>query len=124
MGAEVEELLERQKVLVSLLAPLPKADEHKVLLQVTLFFGPGVQAGVLDRHRRLDRERLRPLHLVGPERPVAVALGEYSGADGLLVGDQRQRPQRLDAEDAGVRRVDPRVWPGGVADDRLTPRED
>src|SRR5213595_282205 len=44
MGAEVEELLERQKVLVSLLAPLPKADEHKVLLQVTLLFGARVRA--------------------------------------------------------------------------------
>ena len=61
--AEVEELLERQQVLVGLLAPLAEADQDEVLLEVALLFGERVQARVLDRHRGLQRERLRALHL-------------------------------------------------------------
>src|ERR1700680_4279784 len=76
MRTEVEELLEGQQVLIRLLAPLAKADEHEVLLQVPLLLGQRMQPGVLDRHRRLEGEALRAHDLVRREGVPAAALGE------------------------------------------------
>ena len=104
--AEVEELLQREQVLVCLLAPLAEADQHEILLQVPLFLCHRVQARVLDRDRRLQRKRLSPLHFFWRERAPALALGQDGGADRLAVGDQRQRDQRADSERPHVRRVD------------------
>ena len=109
VGAEVEELLERQQVLVRLLPPLPETDEDEILLQVSLLLGERMQARVLDRHRGLDREGLRPLHLLGLEAADAGPLREHGRADRLVVGDQRQRHQRLHAKRADVLRVDLRA---------------
>ena len=91
--AEVEELLQRQQVLVGLLAPLSKADQHEVLLEVTLLLGEGVQPGVLDRDRGLHRQGLRASHFFRRELAVAAALHQHRGSDRLLVGDQWQRHQ-------------------------------
>src|SRR5947209_57162 len=115
VGAEVEELLQREQVLVRLLSPLAEPDEDEVLLQVALLLRERVQASVLDRHRRLHGERLRALHLLGLERTRASALDEHGGADRLLVGDERQGQQGAHAEHAHVRGID--AAPGGVLDD-------
>ena len=93
-------------MLVGLLAPLPEPDQHEILLEVALLLRQRVQARVLDRHRGLDGERLRALHLVGPEPAVARPLREHRGADRVAVGDERQRHQRADAEGAHVVGVD------------------
>ena len=75
MCPEVEELLEGQQVLVCLLAPLSETDQHEVLLQVPLLLCPGVEARVLDRDRRLEREGLCALHLFRGEHATAITLG-------------------------------------------------
>src|SRR5258708_36727035 len=71
---EVEELLQREQVLVRLLPPLAEADEHKVLLQVPLLFRQRMQAGVFDRPRCLQGKALGPLHLFWREPAPAITL--------------------------------------------------
>ena len=98
MSPEVEELLQGQQVLVGLLAPLAESDQHEILLQVTLLLRQRVQAGVLDRHRCLQRQALRALHLLWREGVLAVTLGQDRGSDGLAVRHQRKREQRAHAK--------------------------
>src|SRR5260370_1341667 len=98
MGTEVEELLQRQQMLVRLLPPLAESDEDEVLLEVAFLFRQRVEACVLDRYRCLKRESLRALDLVGREGAQPVAFREHGGADRLPVRDQRQREQRTHAE--------------------------
>ena len=106
MGAEVEELLQRQQVLVRLLSPLAEADQNEVLLQMALFLGQRVKTSVLDRHGSLERKRLRSLHLVRREPAPVFTLGEDGRSDGLIVGDERKGHQRLNAERLQVGRID------------------
>ena len=114
---EVEELFQRQQVLVGLLAPLAEADQHEVLLQVPLLLCQGVQPSVLDRDGGLQCEPLRPLHFFWAVRVHAVALGEDGRTDGLVVRDQRQRQQRAHAERLHVR-VRHALVRAGVLDDK------
>src|SRR5258708_19988602 len=83
MGAEVEELLEREQVLVRLLSPLAEADENEVFLQVPFLFCERVEARVLDRDRGLQSKALRTLHLFGGEGTLAVPFRQHRGADRL-----------------------------------------
>ena len=94
----VLELRQGQQVLVCLLAPLAETDQHEILLQVTLLLRQRVQAGVLDRHRCLQRQALRALHLLWREGVLAVTLGQDRGSDGLAVRHQRKREQRAHAK--------------------------
>ena len=64
VGPEVEELLQRQQVLISLLSPLAEPDEDEILLEVALFLGQSMQPCILDRDRRLQREALGALDLL------------------------------------------------------------
>src|SRR5260370_36006288 len=97
MGAEVEELLEGEQVLVRLLSPLAEADENEVFLQVPFLFRERVEARVLDGDRGLHSKALRTLHLFGGEGTLAVAFREHRGADRLAVRDQRQGQERAHA---------------------------
>ncbi len=106
MCSEVEELLEREQMLVSLLPPLAEPDQDEILLQVALFLGQRVQPRVLDRDRRLQRKRLRALHLFRREHAMALALGQDGSPDRLAVRDERQGHERLHAECPRVRGVD------------------
>ena len=102
VGAEVEELLEREQMLVGLLAPLAESDQHEIFLQVPFLFSQRVKPRVLDRDSGLQRQALRTLHLLGREGPHSIAFGQHGRADGLAVCHQRQREQRAHAERAGV----------------------
>src|ERR1700694_4517147 len=120
VGAKVEELLQGQQVLVSLLAPLAEADQDEVLLQVALFLRKRVQACVLDRHGCLQAEALGALNLLRRELAVARALAEHGGSDRLLVRDERDRHERANAECAHVGRIDMRRRRRVVDHDSLT----
>src|SRR5258708_30434593 len=85
MSAEVEELLQREQVLVSLLPPLAETDEYEILLEVTLLFSQRMQPRVLDRDRGLERKRLRALHLFGRERATALSLRKDCRPDRLVI---------------------------------------
>src|SRR5260370_9914907 len=98
MGAEVEELLEREQVLVRLLSPLAEADENEVFLQVPFLFRERVEARVLDGDRGLQSKALRPLHLFGGEGTLAVAFREHRGADRLAIRAHRQGQERAHPE--------------------------
>ena len=121
VDAEIEELLERLQVLIRLLTPLSKTDQHEVLLQVTLLFGERMEPCVLDRNRRPEREALNAFHLFGRESAQMVSLAEHCGADRLAVGDQRKGEQRAHPEPLHVRRADEAVVAGGVLHDQRLP---
>src|SRR5260370_34863272 len=106
MGAEVEELLEGEQVLVRLLSPLAEADENEVFLQVPFLFRERVEARVLDRDRGLQSKALRTLHLFGGEGTLAVALRAPRGADRLAGRKQGQGPQRQQPDSSAVSRAD------------------
>src|ERR1700682_4396778 len=90
---EVEELLQREQVLIGLLAPLAEADEHEILLQGPLLFRKRMEARVLDGDRRLKRKALRPLHLFGGEAAAALTLRQDHGTDGVTIRNGRHGPE-------------------------------
>ncbi len=99
---EVEELFQRQQVLVSLLSPLAEPDQDEILLEVAPFLGQCMQPCTLDRDRSLQREALGALDLLLHEYVQMVPLGEHNRADRLAVRNQWQRHQRAAAPEVFV----------------------